>query len=69
MRAGNDPRVLKRATAEAAQRERSNTFAVVAEAFIDDHVSKLRSHKQVATDIRRYLIKPWGRLADFNNYR
>jgi integrase len=60
MRAGNDPRVLKRAKADAAAGERRNTFAVVAEAFIAEHVSKLRSHRHVAAEIRRYLIKPFG---------
>jgi len=68
MRAGNDPREIKRveieaqkAEAAAAERERGNTFGAVAEAFIAEHVVKLRSSKQCASEIRRYLITPWDR--------
>ena len=60
MQAGTDPREVKRLAQEATEREQANIFAAVAEAFITDHVSKLRSHKHVAAEIRRYLIKPWG---------
>lgn len=69
MRAGNDPRDIKRAAIEAAEeerarvkRERRNTFEAVAEAFIAEHVSKLRAERQTASEIRRYLISPWGPL-------
>jgi integrase len=67
MRSGNDPREIKLATIAAADRERTkaererrNTFETVAEAFIAEHVSKLRAEKQTASEIRRYLIAAWG---------
>lgn len=67
MRAGTDPREEKKAAAEVvelertkAERERRNTFEAVAEAFIAEHVSKLRAEKQTASEIRRYLIAAWG---------
>jgi integrase len=68
MRSGTDPREIKRAEIEAekakaaaAERERANTFGAVAEAFIAEHVVKLRSEKQCASEIRRYLIAEWDR--------
>jgi integrase len=67
MKAGSDPREIKRAAVEATkrelakvERERRNTFEAVAEAFIAEHVSKLRAERQTASEIRRYLIAAWG---------
>lgn len=67
MRAGERPQPPKKAAEEAAERERAkaererrNTFEAVAEAFIAEHVSKLRAQKQTASEIRRYLIGAWG---------
>lgn len=60
-RAGTDPREVWKAKAEAAARERTNTFAVVAEEFIRSHVSMLRSKLHVEAEIRRHLIGPWGK--------
>jgi len=60
-RAGDDPRAIRKAKAEDAARQRRNTFATVAEAFIKEHVAKLRSKDQVEKEIRRYLIDEWGK--------
>ena len=60
-RAGTDPRAIRRTEAEEASRQRRNTFSVVAEAFIGEHVAKLRSKDQVEKEIRRYLIAHWGK--------
>jgi integrase len=59
MQAGIDPREAQKAKAAAAGEERKNIFAAVAKAFIAEHVVKLRSEKQCASEIRRYLIATW----------
>jgi integrase len=59
-RAGDDPRVARKAKATKAQADRANTLAAVAEAFIAEHVAKLRSQAHTAAEIRRYLVKPLG---------
>lgn len=60
-RAGDDPRQTRRARAEEALRDHKNTFAAVAERFIQEHLAKLRSGAHAEAAIRRYLILPWGR--------
>ena len=60
-RAGDDPRAAKKAKVEEAIRQRKTAFALVAEAFIKDHVSKLRSKAHTEAAIRRHLIAPWGK--------
>jgi integrase len=60
MRAGTDPRDVKRAAVEADKREKRTTFSAVAEAFIAEHVSTLRTRKQAAAEIRQNLIAAWG---------
>lgn len=60
-RAGVDPREARRVRAEETERQRKNTFAAVAERFIEEHVSKLRSKKYGEAEIRRHLIKHWGK--------
>jgi integrase len=56
MRAGADPREPK---VEPAAVER-NKFETAAEAFIAEHVAKLRSKRKTEAEIRRYLIPAWG---------
>ncbi|HVM77635.1 MAG TPA: integrase arm-type DNA-binding domain-containing protein [Stellaceae bacterium] len=60
-RAGRDPREARRAKAAEAAHQRKSTFAVVAEDFIADHVSTLRDKDHAEAEIRRFLIKPWGK--------
>jgi integrase len=60
-RAGVDPREARKAKAEEAERQRASTFAKVAESFIKEHVSKLRSKKYEEAEIRRHLVKHWGK--------
>jgi integrase len=60
-RVGIDPRERWKASAEEAARQRSSTFAVVAEEFIQQHVAMLRSKATVESGIRRHLITPWGK--------
>jgi integrase len=59
-RAGDDPRAIRAAKAAEAKAERRNTFEAVAEAFITEHVAKLRSAAHTESAIRRYLISEWG---------
>lgn len=59
-RAGNDPREVRKVSTEAAERQGKNTFAAVAEEFITQHVTKLRSKSRTEAEIRRYLIVRWG---------
>jgi integrase len=60
-RAGVDPREVRKAKAEEAERQRKSTFAAVAEDFIQQHVVKLRSKKYEEAEIRRHLIAHWGK--------
>jgi hypothetical protein len=69
---GVDPK-QKRAVAqkkEAAERANrvANSFGVVAEEFIQRHVSKLRTGADVASAIRRELIPALGRSTDRRDY-
>jgi len=57
MRVGQDPRDAKR----AARRQPERTVASVVEAFIAEHVSKLRSRDHTERVIRRYIVPAWGR--------
>jgi integrase len=54
-REGTDPREKWRAKNEEGQQ----LFETLAEAYILDKVSKLRSKTDIEAAIRRYLIKPW----------
>ena len=56
-RMGIDPRGALQAKAD----EDKNDFATVAETFITEHVSTLRSATGIEAEIRRYLIAPWGK--------
>lgn len=57
---GTDPKHVEERERQAAARERENSFAAVAEAFIARHVSKTRKGAEVERDIRREFIEPWG---------
>ena len=59
-RAGTDPREARKATIRERERQQKNTFASVAQDFIEQHVAKLRSRSRTEAEIRRYLIAPWG---------
>ncbi len=56
MDAGIDPKEAEEAARRANVQARENSFGAVAEAFIADHVSGLRSKKDVEATIRRELI-------------
>ena len=60
MRAGTDPREVKKEAVRETERAHKNNFAAVAEDFIQQHVSKLRSKAHTEAEIRRYLIAAWG---------
>jgi hypothetical protein len=60
MRLGRDPRQAKGAARQQAQRERQSTVAAVAEAYIREHVAKLRTARRIEGDVRRFIIKAWG---------
>lgn len=57
---GIDPKVREEAARKAETRRLANSFAAVAEDFIDRHVSKLRTGRKEAATIRRELIAAWG---------
>jgi integrase len=61
LKEGRDPRAELRAQREAAQRERSNTFAAVAEDFIKTRLPGQRKARAVEREIRKYLIPAWGK--------
>ena len=54
---GDDPREQWRSKAAEAKYD----FKTVAETYITEHVSKLRSKAGTEAEIRRYLIEPWGK--------
>src|ERR1051325_7047837 len=57
MRLGQDPRDAKR----AARRQAERTVAAVVEAFIAEHVSKLRSRDHTERVFHRYIVPACGR--------
>ena len=57
---GISPREKKEAKGREEVRRRQDTFAAVAEAFIEKHVSKLRTGDNVQATIRRELVSRWG---------
>jgi integrase len=59
MRRGEDPREAKRSQAASKERQKRTVFNAVAEAFINDHVTTLRSATHVASEVRRYLVAAW----------
>jgi integrase len=61
IRKGVDPADVEEASRQAALRQQDQTFAAVAEKFID-HVKAQKERKaaEVERDLRREFIKPWG---------
>jgi len=60
---GVDPYVEVERERAAEQRKRKNTFAAVAEDFINDKLATERRGKEVQRDIRREFIPVWGNRA------
>jgi integrase len=58
---GVDPAVEAERARQAAMRKQKNTFASVAEDFIEKKLPGERKGKEVAQDIRREFIPLWGR--------
>jgi integrase len=57
---GDHPRELEATRRRAAERERQNSFAAVAEQYLQLHVSRLRSRKNIESTIRKKLVARWG---------
>ncbi|MEJ0093499.1 MAG: tyrosine-type recombinase/integrase [Methylocella sp.] len=57
---GVDPKEKRRAERNEKQKQQENSFGVVAEAFIAQHVKNLRSAANVSSAIRQKLIPAWG---------
>jgi integrase len=60
MSRGVDPKSKQAAKEREDATRQANSFASVAEAFIQKHVSGLKSGPEVETTIRRELIPKWG---------
>jgi integrase len=58
---GVDPQARREQERQAAERERQNTFAAVAEDFIRIKLPGERKGREVERDIRREFIPVWGR--------
>jgi integrase len=58
---GIDPQQEQEQQRRAAERERQNTFAAVAEDFIRDKLPSERKGREVERDIRREFIPAWGK--------
>jgi integrase len=63
LRRGVDPREEEERQRVAKLRERRNTFAAVAEDFINDKLPGERKGREVERDIRREFLPRWGKLA------
>ena len=63
LRRGVDPREEEERQRAAKLRERRNTFAAVAEDFINDKLPGERKGREVERDIRREFLPRWGKLA------
>lgn len=61
IRRGRDPRNEQERARSAELRQGRNTFAVVAEDFINEKLSNERKGGEVARDIRREFIPTWGK--------
>jgi integrase len=61
IRKGIDPKETEEEARQAALRQQDQTFAAVAEKFID-HIKAQKEQKadEVERDLRRHFIKPWG---------
>src|SRR5205823_10185638 len=57
---GHDPRQARQQQVEAQQRVAQRTVAAVAQAWLDDHVSKLRSYRQTERYVQRFIVEPFG---------
>jgi integrase len=58
---GRDPKEIARQATQAAQRSRRTTFAVVAEAWLDEAVrGQQRKAKEVEADVHREFLPRWG---------
>jgi integrase len=60
IRRGRDPQIEEERQRLAEQRKRANTFAAVAEDFINEKLPGERKGAEVARDIRREFIPLWG---------
>lgn len=58
---GVDPKIAQERERQAELRRQSHSFETVAEEFITKHVSKLRTGKYIAGDLRREFVAKWGR--------
>ena len=58
---GIDPQTYKEQQRRAAERERQNTFATVAEDFIRNKLPGERKGREVERDIRREFMPVWGK--------
>lgn len=59
---GVDPKAKRAAERQAAMARAQNSFGMVAEQFISEHVCKLRSAAEVTAAIRRELVPLWGAM-------
>src|SRR5262249_48113339 len=58
---GIDPLTHEERQRQAEERQRQNTLAAVAEAFIKDKLPAERKGREVERDIRREFVSVWGR--------
>lgn len=58
---GIDPKIAEERDRQAELRRQSHSFGAVAEEFIAKHVSKLRTGKYIAGDLRREFVAKWGK--------
>ena len=58
---GIDPKIAEERERQAELRRQRHSFEAVAEEFISKHVSRLRTGKYIAGDLRREFVSVWGR--------
>ena len=57
---GHDPAKIAAAERAAEAIRRANSFESVAEAYIGDHVQRLRQARTTENEIRKHLVSRWG---------
>jgi integrase len=60
IRRGVDPKVKETERRREEERRRADTFAAAFEAYADEHLSTLRTGKEVKRAIRNYVLGSWG---------
>jgi integrase len=60
IRQGIDPKIKEASLRREQERQRANTFTAVFATFADDHLSTLRTGRDVVKAVENHVFPPWG---------